>query len=75
MGLFDKIKKVFASKEKEDKVYDEGLKKSRNEFVSQLSNLSKKYKNISEDYFEELENILTDLKRRRNYPILDHKFL
>lgn len=22
-----------------------------------------------------LENILTDLKRRRNYPILDHKFL
>ena len=58
MGLFDKIKKVFASKEKEDKVYDEGLKKSRNEFVSQLSNLSKKYKNISEDYFEELENIL-----------------
>lgn len=58
MGLFDKIKKVFVSKEKADKVYDEGLKKSRNEFVSQLSNLSKKYKNISEDYFEELENIL-----------------
>ena len=58
MGLFDKIKKVFVTKEKEDKVYDEGLKKSRNEFVSQLSNLSKKYKNISEDYFEELENIL-----------------
>ena len=58
MGLFDKIKKVFVSKEKEDKVYDEGLKKSRNEFVSQLSNLSRKYKNISEDYFEELENIL-----------------
>ena len=57
MGLFDKIKKVFVSKEKEDKVYDEGLKKSRNEFVSQLSNLSKKYKNISEDYFEELEKI------------------
>ena len=58
MGLFDKIKKAFVSKDKEDKVYDEGLKKSRNEFVSQLSNLSKKYKNISDDYFEELENIL-----------------
>ena len=58
MGLFDKIKKVFVTKEKEDKVYDEGLKKSRNEFVSQLSNLSKKYKNIDEEYFEELENIL-----------------
>ena len=36
----------------------DAVKKSRNEFVSQLSNLSKKYKNISEDYFEELENIL-----------------
>jgi len=62
MGLFDKIKNAFSSKEKENteeiKNYDHGLKKSRQEFVSQLSNLSKKYRNISEDYFEELENIL-----------------
>ena len=62
MGLFDKIKNVFGSKKGEPKEeiknYDTGLKKSREEFVSQLSNLSKKYKNISEDYFEELENIL-----------------
>lgn len=60
MGLFNKIKQAFSSK-KDDidiKEYDEGLKKSRNEFVSKLSNLSKKYKNINEDYFEELENIL-----------------
>ena len=62
MGLFDKIKNVFGSKKgevkEEIKNYDTGLKKSREEFVSRLSNLSKKYKNISEDYFEELENIL-----------------
>jgi len=63
MGLFDKIKRVFTSSKKEEdkeeiKLYDEGLKKSRNEFVSKLSNLSKKYKFINEDYFEELENIL-----------------
>lgn len=63
MGLFDKIKNVFSSKssiekKEELKNYDNGLKKSREEFVSKLSNLSKKYKNISEDYFEELENIL-----------------
>ena len=60
MGLFDKIKKAFSgNKEKEEVVnYDKGLEKSRREFVSQLSNLSKKYKNINEDYFEELENIL-----------------
>jgi len=61
MGLFDKLINVFKNdkKKQEDvKNYDEGLKKSRNEFVSKLSNLSLKYKNISEDYFEELENIL-----------------
>lgn len=62
MGLFSKIKNVFGTKnnkvQDEIKNYDTGLKKSREEFVSQLANLSKKYKNISDDYFEELENIL-----------------
>ena len=61
MGLFDKIINVFKSdknKHEDVKNYDEGLKKARGEFVSKLSNLSLKYKNISEDYFEELENIL-----------------
>ncbi len=59
MGIFDKIKKVFTKEEKETvERYDKGLEKSRKEFVSQLSNLSKKYKNIDETYFEELEDIL-----------------
>ena len=62
MGLFSKLKDVFGNKnnkvQEEIKNYDTGLKKSREEFVSQLANLSKKYKNIDEDYFEELENIL-----------------
>ena len=61
MGFFSKIKNVFAKnseKTEEIKNYDKGLEKSRREFVSQLSNLSKKYKNIDDDYFEELENIL-----------------
>ena len=62
MGLFSKIKNVFSSKnnevKEEIKNYDSGLAKSRKEFVSQLANLSKKYKNIDDNYFEELENIL-----------------
>ena len=59
MGLFDKIKKVFSvSKNEEVKNYDKGLEKTRKEFVSQLSNLSKRYKNIDDNYFEELEDIL-----------------
>ena len=67
MGIFSKITKAFSFNKndevkeevkKEIKNYDDGLKKSRREFVSQLSNLSLKYKNIDDDYFEELENIL-----------------
>ncbi len=59
MGLFDKIKNVF-SKEKAEEVvkYDKGLEKSRKEFTTRLANLSRKYKNINEDYFEELEDTL-----------------
>ena len=59
MGLFSKLKNVFSKSEEEEvKKYDTGLEKTRKEFTTQLSNLSKKYKNISDDYFEELEDIL-----------------
>lgn len=59
MGLFNKIKQVF-TKEKTESIqhYDKGLEKTRKEFISELSNLSKKYKNIDDNYFEELEDIL-----------------
>ena len=59
MGIFDKLKKVFTKEHNEDvEKYDKGLEKSRSYFVSQLNSLSKKYKNISADYFEELEDVL-----------------
>ena len=61
MGIFNKIKNILGKKEDSDKEiikYEEGLAKTRREFVSELNGLSKKYKNINADYFEELENIL-----------------
>lgn len=68
MGLFDKLKNLVSKKEtikKEDKVekeqlevYEKGLTKSRNEFVSKLSLLGVKYTKVSEEYFEELEQVL-----------------
>lgn len=58
MGLFNKIKNMFTRNKASVEKYDKGLEKTRKEFVSQLSNLSKKYKNIDDDYFEELEDIL-----------------
>ena len=58
MGLFNKIKNMFTGRNEEVRNYDKGLEKTRREFVSQLSNLSKRYKNIDDNYFEELEDIL-----------------
>lgn len=64
MGLFSKIKNIFTNENKkqeqkeEIKIYEKGLTKSRENFVSKLANLTKKYNKITEDYFEELEEIL-----------------
>lgn len=64
MGLFDKLKNIISKKEKIEikdenvQKYDEGLEKSRNEFVSKLSMLGIKYTKINDEYFDELENIL-----------------
>lgn len=57
MSIFNKIKIVF-SKDKSAEKYEEGLAKTRKEFSTELASLSKKYKNIDDDYFEELEDIL-----------------
>lgn len=56
MSIFNKIKTVF-SKDKSAEKYEEGLAKTRKEFSTELASLSKKYKNIDDDYFEELEDI------------------
>ena len=70
MGFFNKFKNLFTSNKKEDKqeqeevqVYDKGLEKSRKEFVSKISLLNLKYRKVSPEYFEELENFdLSDLR-------------
>ena len=66
MGLFSKIKNIISKKEnevkneekEEIKVYDEGLKKTRDNFISKLNILGIKYTKVNEEYFEELESIL-----------------
>ena len=54
MGLFSKFKKILSKKEEiknnEDvKVYDEGLKKTRDNFISKLNILGIKYTKVSEE--------------------------
>ena len=69
MGLFDKFKKLFnVTEKKEEKViieekediksYEDGLEKTRNVFSNKLNILNSKHKKVSEEYFEELEEIL-----------------
>ena len=62
MGLFNKFKNIFSGKTEEQKKeiesYDKGLEKTRKEFTSKLSLLSKKHKKVSDEYFDELEEIL-----------------
>lgn len=43
---------------KEIELYDKGLEKTRKEFVSKLSMLGIKYTKVSEEYYEELEEVL-----------------
>lgn len=63
MGIFDKLKTIAKKKEnvvnkEQEQVYDQGLKKTRDEFVSKLSLLGIKYTKVNEEYFEELEDLL-----------------
>jgi len=54
-----KEKKDKKVKEKESvKIYEKGLTKSRQGFVSKLANLTNKYNKVTEEYFDELEEIL-----------------
>ena len=58
------LEKKTEKKDKKDKskdnieIYEKGLKKSRQGFVSRLANLTNKYHKVTEEYFEELEEIL-----------------
>ena len=62
MGLFDKFNNILKTGNKEEKKeienYQKGLEKTRKEFSNQLGTLSKKYRKVNDEYFEELENIL-----------------
>lgn len=61
MGLFDKFKNIFSKNEKEKEeveAFDKGLEKTRKEFVNKIGLLNSKYKKVSSEYFDELEEIL-----------------
>lgn len=68
MGLISFLKDKF-SKKKDNvsqeeintaETYQKGMSKSRQNFSNKLSSLSKKYKKVNQEYFEELEEILIE---------------
>ena len=62
MGLFSFLRDKFKGKPKDEatKTYEKGMAKSRKAFASKLDELSKRYKKVDQDYFEELEEILIE---------------
>jgi fused signal recognition particle receptor len=55
MGIFDKFINALKNK---DASYNEALSKTRDSINSQIFSLNKKYKDLNDKYFEELEEIL-----------------
>ena len=56
-GVFQKKDKIEEEK-KSVKIYEKGLTKSRQGFVSRLADLTNKYSKVTNEYFDELEEIL-----------------
>ena len=56
MGIFNKFKNLFTNK-KELEAYEDGLQKTSKEFVNKINILNNKYKKVSDEYFDELEEI------------------
>lgn len=61
MGLFKFLKEKIAKKNvKETETYVSGMAKSRENFANKLDELSKRYKEVNQEYFEQLEEILIE---------------
>ena len=61
MGLFKFLKEKIAKKNKDEtEKYVSGMSKSREAFASKLDDLSKRYKEVNQEYFEQLEEILIE---------------
>ena len=55
MGLFDRFKNIV--KKEDTEVYEKGLEKTRKDFLGKIDNLNKRYVKITDEYFDELEDI------------------
>ncbi len=61
MGLFKFLKEKISKKNvQETETYVSGMAKSRENFANKLEELTKRYKEVNQEYFEQLEEILIE---------------
>ena len=74
MGIFDKLKNTFKKNNNESvQKYDNGLTKTREDFINKINILGLNYTKIDEKFFEELEEILimADLGTKTTFKFMD----
>lgn len=74
MGIFDKLKNTFKKNNNESvQKYDNGLTKTREDFINKINILGLKYTKIDEKFFEELEEVLimADLGTKTTFKFMD----
>src|SRR5690625_4808773 len=58
MGFFNRLKSKFVKKEDEAQTYKDGMNKTRQSFTEKLNDLVARFRQVDEDFFEELEEAL-----------------
>lgn len=58
MGFFNRLKSKFVKNEDEAQTYKEGMNKTRQSFTEKLNDLVARYRQVDEEFFEELEEAL-----------------
>lgn len=58
MSFFNRLKNKFGKNTEETESYKEGMKKTRQSFTDKLNDLMARYRQVDEDFFEELEEAL-----------------
>src|SRR5690625_2100306 len=58
MGFFNRLKSKFSKNEEVAETYSSGMEKSRQSFTSKFNDLIARYRQVDEDFFDELEETL-----------------
>lgn len=58
MSFFKKLTSKFTKDKEETETYKEGMKKTRQSFTEKINDLMARYRQVDEDFFEELEEAL-----------------